>query len=112
MRGLTVTHDTDKQRYEAEMDGRFAGYLEYTISDDLVVFTHTEVDPEIESLGVAGSLAKVALDDVKANGSRKVLPTCPFIKNWIGKNPAYVPLVAGVQGSRLERRPPEQPDAY
>lgn len=105
MRGLNVTHDAAKHRYEAEMDGKYAGYVEYDIQDDLIVFTHTEVDPEVESLGIASSLARHAMDDIRAQGTRKVLPSCPFIKNWIGKNPAYLPWVAGVVGgSRLERR--------
>lgn len=63
------------------------------------MFTHTEVDPAFAGKGVGGALARLALDDVRTQGSRKVLPLCPFIKAWIGKHPDYVPLVYGASGS-------------
>ena len=38
--------------------------------------------------------ARYALDDVRADGTRKVKPFCPFIRQWIQKHPDYAPLVA------------------
>lgn len=97
MRGLTITHDPDRQRYEANLDGEYAGYSAYEYVDDTVIFTFTEVTPEAQGLGVANALAKHALDDIRADGIRKVLPSCPFIKNWIGKHPDYLELVPAMK---------------
>src|ERR1044072_8793762 len=45
---IEITDSPDDNRYEARIDGRRAGVAEYmrTKESGLVVFTHTEVDPE------------------------------------------------------------------
>lgn len=63
------------------------------------MFTHTEVDPAFEGRGIGGALARHALDAVRAAGTRRVLPICPFIKGWIGKHPDYVELLYGAPAS-------------
>ena len=73
----------------AEIDGAAAGFAEYQLTDDLYVFTHTEVDRAHEGLGVGGALARAALDHVRAEGRRKVLPVCPFIEGWMARHPDY-----------------------
>lgn len=94
---VTVTKNAELNRYEARIDGELAGFAEYKLTDELVVFTHTEVDPAFEGKGVGGALAKFGLDDVRDEGTRKVMPLCPFIKAWIGRHPDYIPLVYGVE---------------
>ncbi|MFZ1485939.1 GNAT family N-acetyltransferase [Nostocoides sp.] len=90
-----ITNNEAEHRYEARIDGALAGFAEYQLTDELIVFTHTEVDPAFEGRGVGGALARFALDDVRVQGTRKVMPLCPFIKAWIGKHRDYVPLVYG-----------------
>ena len=46
-------------------------------------------------MGVGSTLAREALDDVRRDGSRKVLPLCPFIKGWIAHHEDYQDLVYG-----------------
>ncbi len=92
---VTVTDNPEATRYEARINGELAGFAEYQLTDELIVFTHTEVDPAFGGKGVGGAIARFALDDVRARNTRKVLPLCPFIKGWIGKHPDYVPLVYG-----------------
>lgn len=94
MSDVAVTNNPEQNRYEARIDGELAGFAEYRLSDGLITFTHTEVDPSLEGKGVGGALARSALDDVRADGSRKVKPLCPFIKGWIEKHPDYSDLVA------------------
>lgn len=101
MSDVTLSHNESAKRYEAQLDGRLAGFAEYQLTDALIVFTHTEVDPEFEGRGVGDALARFALDDVAAQGTRKVLPLCPFIKAWIGKHRDYIPLVYGAPASRV-----------
>ena len=92
---VVVTRNEDEHRWEARIGGELAGFAAYQLTDELVVFTHTEVDPAFEGKGVGGALARAALDEVAEEGTHKVMPLCPFIKAWIQRHPAYVPLVYG-----------------
>ncbi|MTB89024.1 N-acetyltransferase [Aeromicrobium senzhongii] len=96
MTEIHVVHDPARLRYEASTGGEAAGFAEYIRTDDLIVFTHTEVDPRFEGLGVGSALARFAMDDVRADGQRKVMPLCPFFKGWLGRHREYVPMVYGV----------------
>lgn len=66
---------------------------EYVVTDDVIVFTHVEVHPAFEGQGVGSALARFALDAVRSDGTRQVVPQCPFMKAWIGKHPDYQDLV-------------------
>lgn len=88
----TITHDPQARRFEARIDDEPAGFAEYQLTDELYVFTHTEVDPALEGQGVGSALAKSALDHVRGEGARRVLPICPFIESWMGRNPEYADL--------------------
>ena len=95
MTDVVTSNNPEASRYEAHIDGDLAGFAAYDLTDKLVVFTHTEVEDRFEGRGVGGTLARFALDDVRASGTRKVLPLCPFIKGWIAKHPDYADLVYG-----------------
>ena len=90
---MLVTNNEAEKRYEARVDGELAGSAYYDSADDLIVFTHTEVDDAYEGKGVGSALARFALDDVRADGQRKVVPRCPFIKGWIDRHPDYQDLL-------------------
>lgn len=96
---IRVAHDSDRRRYEAQVDGSVAGFAEYILTDELIVFTHTEVDARYEGKGVGSAIARFALDDVRDSGQRKVMPLCPFIKGWIANHREYLPLVMGFPAS-------------
>jgi uncharacterized protein len=82
----------ERMRYEARVDGALAGFAAYQLEADRIVFTHTEVDPRFEGRGVGAGLARFALDDVRASGTRRVVPRCPFIRSWIDRHPDYADL--------------------
>ncbi|XVQ13086.1 GNAT family N-acetyltransferase [Spirillospora sp. CA-255316] len=88
-----VTENAGASRYEIRVDGELAGFAEYKLRPDKIVFTHTEVDGAFEGQGVGSALARGALDDARAKGLG-VVPLCPFIKGWIDKHPDYRDLVA------------------
>ena len=93
MADTEVTRNDAEQRYEVRVDGALAGSAYFDLSDDLISFTHTEVDDAYEGKGVGSALARGALDDVRADGRRKVLPRCAFIAGWIARHPDYQDLV-------------------
>jgi predicted GNAT family acetyltransferase len=94
MTDISVADNPDQQRYEAMVDGTVAGFAEYEVKDGHVVFTHTEVDPAFEGQGVGSTLAREALDDVRAKGEHDVVALGPFIAAWIERHPAYQDLLA------------------
>jgi predicted GNAT family acetyltransferase len=85
---VTVTDAPELSRYQAHVDGELAGFAAYQRKGDLVVFTHTEVDPEHEGHGVAGTIAREVLDDVRRRGLRARL-LCPFLSKWASRHPEY-----------------------
>lgn len=90
----TVTDNTDRHRYEVHDDGTLAGFAEYRLREGQIDFFHTEVFEAFGGRGLAGELARQALDDVRAKGERRVVATCPFIKSWIAKHPDDQDLLA------------------
>lgn len=91
---VETSHNPGESRYEAHLDGELAGFAEYVLEgEQLIAFTHTEVDDRFEGRGVGSALARAALDDVRRDGTRRVLPRCPFIRGWIEKHPDYADLV-------------------
>jgi len=90
-----VIHNRDLSRYEAHLDGALAGFADYKLTNSLIVFPHTEVDPAFGGQGVGGAIVQFALDDVRAAGTHKVMPVCPFVKAWIERHPDYADLVHG-----------------
>ena len=86
-----VVDAPERSRYEIVRDGTVVGHAAYQLTDQLVVFTHTEVDPAMEGLGIGGRLVRGALDDVRTR-DLKVLPICPFVQAWMSRHPEYADL--------------------
>lgn len=88
-----------RNRYEIRVGGATAGFAEYHRRGTAISFVHTVVEDAYAGKGLAGRLARAALDDARGRGLA-VLPFCPFIRGWIAKHPDYVDLVP--EGRRSE----------
>ena len=88
---LQVVDAPARLRYEAIRDGAVLGFAAYQKANELIVFTHTEVDPSLEGQGIGGALVRGALDHVRNLGLR-VLPICPFVQAWMARHPDYIDL--------------------
>ncbi len=97
-----VSDNVAAHRFEAHLEGRLAGFAEYQLTDQLVVFTHTEVEPAFEGKGIGSAIARYALDQLRAEGTRKALPVCPFIKGWIERHPDYLEVTYGARPARAD----------
>ncbi len=73
--------------------------LEYRLSAQDMLMTHTEVPVAQQGKGIAGELAKAALNYAKSHKLR-VIPRCPFVASYIEHHPEYADLVAPVPGER------------
>ena len=94
-----VQHEAESSRFTVRQDGHLA-VLEYQLFTDKVVFTHTDVPRALEGRGVGASLARTGLEWARAHELR-VVPVCPFVAAYIGRNPEYMDLV---------RRPVTRPE--
>lgn len=95
---VEVEEDPQGSRYVARVGGEVAGFVEYQQTAELVVVTHTEVDPAWEGHGVGGALARGILDGTREKGLR-ALVVCPFVTAWIGRHPEYADLLYGAPRS-------------
>ena len=87
-----MTHNAETKRFETDLDG-YPGVVEYMLAKpNAIVFSHTEVAPEIEGKGIAGQIAKVALDYAREQGL-EVMPLCPFVAAYIHRHPEYKDLL-------------------
>ncbi len=78
-------------RFEIERDGDVA-YLEYNLSDKVLVLVHTEIPEKLRGMGLASSLAEGAFQWAREN-NRKVDIMCPAVLEYVEKHPEYADLV-------------------
>lgn len=83
---VVVRNAPDRQRYEAWAGDRLAALADYLPTEELVAFTHTEVLAGFEGQGIASTLIRWALDDVRAQ-QLSVLPVCPFVRSFLDSHP-------------------------
>ncbi|MDG4798612.1 GNAT family N-acetyltransferase [Micromonospora sp. WMMD1082] len=89
---MLVEENPAKHRYEILVDDALAGFVAYLPRGEVLVFTHTEVDPAFQNMGVGAALMRGTLDQVRAQGQRLV-PQCPFMAAFIERHPEYADLV-------------------
>jgi predicted GNAT family acetyltransferase len=82
-----------RERYEILVGGELAGFIAYRLAPGRIVFVHSEIDGAFEGQGLAGRLARHALDDARARGLT-VVAECPYIATWIERHPDYGDLLA------------------
>lgn len=83
-----VNDAPERQRFEILRDGEVLGHAAYQKTDQMIIFTHTEIDPSYEGQGLGSQLVRSALDQVRDSGL-KVLPICPFVQAWMSRHPDY-----------------------
>lgn len=89
----TVSNDPESLRYELVLDGDRLGFIDYKIDGDTIDLLHTEVQKDSTESGLGGALVRGALDQIRADSSYRVIPSCPFVKRWIGEHPEYADLL-------------------
>ena len=86
-----VVNNKTRHRYELTVEGHIAATY-YSLADGVITFIHTEVPPELGGQGIASTLIRGALDQVRADGL-KVIAQCPFVKAFIEKHADYQDLL-------------------
>jgi len=86
-----VIHNPAERRFELTVDGHLA-VLTYIMMDDIIIFTHTGVPPEIEGGNVGVKLAKTGLGYARQNGLG-VRSKCWFVSKYLKRHPEYQDLM-------------------
>jgi predicted GNAT family acetyltransferase len=79
-------------RFEWEIDG-YTALAEFRLEQETITFTHTEVPAELGGMGIGSRLVEFAFSYARSQGL-KVVPLCPFFKNYIAKHSDYSDLLA------------------
>jgi len=88
---MEITHNIAEQRFECRQGGDLA-VCEYLREGSVWDLHHTFVPAGLRGTGVAGALAKAALEHVKQQGGA-VRPSCSYIATYIKRHPQYAELV-------------------
>jgi len=89
---VTIEDNAERERYEIRAGGKLAGFLRYGLRHESIELVHTEVNDEFEGRGLGSQLIAFALGDARERGLA-VLPTCPFVNDYIQRHRQYVELV-------------------
>jgi predicted GNAT family acetyltransferase len=82
-----VIHNEKDCRFEVDL-GQEKAVLIYMIKAGLFIMLHTEVPPPFEGRGIAGQLARAALEYAKENGF-KVRSYCSYTSRYIERHTEY-----------------------
>jgi predicted GNAT family acetyltransferase len=82
---MTVTNNTQKQRYELDSDGHLA-IAEYRLTGNQIAITHIFVPESLRGKRVAAQVMKGVVDDANAK-KLSIIPVCPYAAAYLKKNP-------------------------
>ena len=90
---MNVTHHPSARRFVVDFpDG--PAYLAYErLGDGTLDLQHTIVPEAEQGQGVGGALVEAAFAHARAHGLR-VVPSCPFVEEWLGDHPEQLDVVA------------------
>ena len=82
---ISVLKNDELNRFEIYSDGELAGFAEFKVSNQMISYTHTEIDPRFGGQGLGSQLIKEALDEALEQ-NLEVAPYCSFVSAYIKKN--------------------------
>jgi len=88
-----VKHNIEASRFEIDLGGMMA-YANYHRSGNNLVIPHVYTPPEFRGKGIAAQVAKYALEYAR-NSNLKVVPQCPYMRDYIERHEEYQDLVSG-----------------
>lgn len=83
----TVIHNENHNRFEVNL-GNDQAVLIYSVKAGLFLLLHTEVPPAYEGKGIAGKMAKTALEYAEKEGF-KVRSYCTYTTRYLERHAEY-----------------------
>jgi predicted GNAT family acetyltransferase len=82
---ISIVKNEELSRFEIYSDGELAGFADFKIENQMISYTHTEIDPRFGGQGLGSQLIKEALDEALEQ-NLEVAPYCSFVSAYIKKN--------------------------
>ena len=82
-----VIHNMEQKRFEVQLDG-YTAELDYRLSGNIIIFTHTGVPSVWEGRGIGSLLVKTGLEYAKKN-DLKVQTLCWFVDGYLQRHTEY-----------------------
>ena len=95
LNNVEVVHNPAQKRFEIQLGDQIA-MVKYVLGSKEIIFTHTEVPTAFEGKGIAGKIAKVAVEYAKAQELR-IRAFCPYMSSYIKRHPEYHSITAGYE---------------
>ncbi len=89
---MEILNNTEASRFELPFEDGSVAFLDYVLTDDHVVYTHTEVPPQHGGKGIGTQLAAFAMEYAQQNGLR-VQIECSSVARYVSKHPEYQSIV-------------------
>lgn len=96
---LALIREQERNRWAVKDGTETAGTLTYQLAGGRYVLVSTYVAEAYRHRGLASTLVAKALDDIRATG-RKITIVCPFVGDFIHRNPEYADLIDPVHPGR------------
>ena len=91
----TVRDNQESKRFELTLDG-ITAWSSYVRNGNVVDIQHTRVPEEARGKGMASALIQGSLDLLRSRGE-KLIPTCPFVADYVRPHPGYQTLLADME---------------
>jgi hypothetical protein len=91
-----VRDNSERQRYELEVEGGFA-FIDYRRDERVVTMTHAEVPRTLRGGGVGSELVRGALALARQRGDT-IVPLCSFVEHYMRRHPEAHDLLAAPAG--------------
>ena len=82
---ISILRNDELNRFETYSDGELAGFADFKIENQMISYTHTEIDPRFGGQGLGSQLIKEALDKALEQ-DLEVAPYCSFVSAYIKKS--------------------------
>lgn len=89
---ITVNHDEKKHIFYNVTDGKESVLRYKQIEPTVLEYYSTFVPPELRGQQLGEKIVTYALDYARDH-DLKIIPTCPFVKRIIERNPQYQKLI-------------------
>jgi len=88
---VQVVHNEEASQFEVIVQD-LRSELSYARDGNRILFTHTGVPPALRGRGIAGKMARAAMEYVRENNLVAV-PLCSYMVSYIRRHPEYQSLV-------------------